>query len=155
VKHVHRHWLPCLLGLCALLTLVLLVWPDKGGGPPRTPSAEHYAGPDFETRRSGQFRRFSLRLGGPTAPPDAASVAEPRPVLVGIAGRRAYLRGADGEVKAVSIGQSVDGWGLVAVSGRAATLRGPNGDIQIEMFATDTGPPAPPADIRTPPTQGV
>ncbi len=142
MTHLRRHWLPGLLGLCALLTLGLLAWPTGAARPLRPPTAERYAGPDIETRRGGPVREFALRLGGPAATPEAAPPPEVLPVLVGIAGRRAYLRNAGGEVERVSIGQEIDGWRLVAVGGRAATLRGPDGDRRIEMFASGPDPAA-------------
>lgn len=142
MTRLRKHWLPGLLGLCALLTLGLLAWPTGAARPSRPPAAERYAGPDIETRRGGPVVGFALRLGGPAALPEAAPPPEALPVLVGIAGRRAYLRNAGGEVERVSIGQEIDGWRLVAVSARAATLRGPNGDRRIEMFASGPDPAA-------------
>lgn len=141
MTHLRRYWLHGLLGLCALLTLGLLAWPTGAARPSRPPAAERYAGPDIGTRRGGPVRDFALRLGsGPAAPPEAAPQPEALPVLVGIAGRRAYLRNAGGEVERISVGQEIDGWRLVAVSARAATLRGPAGDRRIEMFASGPGP---------------
>ena len=153
---VHRYGLPGLLGLCALLTLGLLLWPAGVADPVGPPKADRYAGPDIETRRGGPVVGFALRLGRPAAPPQAAPPPEALPVLVGIAGRRAYLRStAGGEVERVSVGQEIDGWRLVAVSARAATLRGPDGDRRIEMFATQPDPArgggAQPATGPTPP----
>jgi hypothetical protein len=143
VTLVSRHWLPGLLGLCALLTLGLLVWPAGASDRVGPPASERYAGPDIETRRGGPVRGFALRFGGPAAAPAAAPPPEALPVLVGIAGRRAYLRSpGSGEVEGVAIGQEIDGWRLVAVSARAATLRGPDGDRRIEMFAGGPDPAA-------------
>jgi len=140
VTHLRRHWLPGLLGLCAILTLGLLLWPSGATRPAGQAVAERYTGSNVETRRGGPVVGFALRLVGPAAPPEAAPPPEALPVLVGIAGRRAYLRRADGEVERVSIGQEIDGWRLVGVSGRAAILRGPNGDRRIEMFASGPDP---------------
>jgi hypothetical protein len=166
VTHLRRYWLPGLLGLCALLTLGLLAWPTGAARPLGPPAPERYAGPDIETRRGGPVVGFALRLGGPAALPEAAPTPEALPVLVGIAGRQAYLRNAGGEVERVSIGQEIDGWRLVGVGGRVATLRGPDGDRRIEMFANGsaapaTGPAAPATppgstspEGATPPTQG-
>ena len=160
MTHLRRHWLPGLLGLCALLTLGLLVWPTSAARPLGPSEAERYTGPDIETRRGGPVREFALRLGGPAAPPEGTPQAEALPVLVGIAGRRAYLRNVGGEVERVSIGQEIDGWRLVDVGNRAATLRGPDGDRRIEMFASRsvapaTGPAVPTTPPgATPPTQG-
>lgn len=137
---LRRHWLAGVLVLCATLTLGLLFWPRGAAGPARSPVAERYTGPNIETRRSGPMRGFALRLAGPDAGPQATLAVEALPVLVGIAGRRAYLRGTDGEVERVSIGQEIDGWRLVAVSARAATLRGPNGDRRVEMFSVPVNP---------------
>lgn len=159
MTRLRQHWLPGLLGLCALLTLGLLFWPAGAADPVGPPAAERYAGPDIETRRGGPVLGFALRLGGPAAPPQAAPPPEALPVLVGIAGRRAYLRNAGGEVERVSIGQEIDGWRLVAVSGRAATLRGADGDRRIEMFAVGADPAAsgaaaPVPGEASPPIQG-
>lgn len=151
MTYLRRHWLPGLLGLCALLTLGLLAWPTGAARPPRPSAAERYAGPDIATRRGGPVPGFALRLRGPDAAPAAAPPPEALPVLVGIAGRRAYLRStASGEVERVSVGQEIDGWRLVAVSSRAATLRGPDGDRRIEMFASGPGPAASEAPAVTP-----
>ena len=159
MTRLRRYWLHGLLGLCALLTLGLLAWPTGAARPPGPPAAERYAGPDIETRRGGPVVGFALRLGGPATAPEAAPPPEALPVLVGIAGRRAYLRNAGGEVERVSIGQSIDGWRLVAVSARAATLRGPDGDRRIEMFAVAADPAAsgaapPVTGEASPPIQG-
>jgi hypothetical protein len=142
------------MGLCTLLTLGLLIWPTGGPDPAAPPAAERYAGPDIETRRGGPVLGFALRLGGPAAAPEAAPAPEALPVLVGIAGRQAYLRSASGEVERVSIGQEIDGWRLVAVSARAATLRGPDGDRRIEMFAAGSGTATAPLEGAMPPIQG-
>ena len=141
------------MGLCALLTLGLLFWPAGAADPVGPPAAERYAGPDIETRRGGPVRGFALRLGGPAAAPEAAPPPEALPVLVGLAGRQAYLRNAGGEVERVSIGQEIDGWRLVAVSARGATLRGPDGDRRLEMFAAGPGTAAP-AEGASAPTEG-
>lgn len=159
MTRLRRYWLPGLLGLCALLTLGLLAWPTGAARPPGSPAAERYAGPDIETRRGGPVVGFALRLGGPAAPPQAGPPPEALPVLVGIAGRRAYLRNAGGEVERVSIGQEIDGWRLVAVSSRAATLRGADGDRRIEMFSSGpdpaaSGPAAAVPGAAPPPIQG-
>lgn len=142
------------MGLCALLTLGLLFWPAGAADPVGPPAVERYAGPDIETRRSGPVRGFALRLGGPAAAPEAGPAPEALPVLVGIAGRQAYLRSASGEVERVSIGQEIDGWRLAAVSARTATLRGPSGDRRIEMFATGSGTTTAPLEGAMPPIQG-
>lgn len=142
MTQLRRHWLPGLLGLCALLTLGLLAWPTGAARPASPPPAERYVGPDLVTRRSGPVLGFALRLAGPDAAPQATPPPEALPVLVGIAGRRAYLRSAGGDVEGVSIGQEIDGWRLVTVSARAATLRGPEGDRRIEMFAVAADPAA-------------
>ncbi|MBX9801993.1 MAG: hypothetical protein K2Y04_04420 [Caulobacteraceae bacterium] len=158
MTHLRRHWLPGLLGLCALLTLGLLAWPTGAARPAGPPAAERYTGPDIETRRGGPAVGFALRLEGPDAAPQTAPPPEALPVLVGIAGRRAYLRSTDGEVERVSIGQEIDGWRLVAVGGCAATLRGPDGDRRIEMFASGPDPAAsgaaPVPGEASPPIQG-
>lgn len=154
MTRVRRHWLPGVLGLCALLTLGLLVWPAGAADPVGPPAAERYAGPDIETRRGGPIRGFALQLGGPAAAPEAAPAPESLPVLVGIAGRQAYLRSASGEVERVSIGQEIDGWRLVAMGARAATLRGPDGDRRIEMFAAGSGTATAPPEGAMPPIQG-
>lgn len=141
MTRLRRYWLHGLLGLCALLTLGLLAWPTGAGRPPGPPAAERYAGPDIETRRGGPVVGFALRLAGPDTTPQAVPPPEALPVLVGIAGRRAYLRStASGEVERVSIGQEIDGWRVVSVSARSATLRGPDGDRRIEMFAARPDP---------------
>lgn len=142
MTHLRRYWLPGLLGLSALLTLGLLAWPTGAARLAPPAAAERYTGPDIETRRGGPVVGFALRLSGPDAAPAAAPPPEALPVLVGIAGRRAYLRNAGGEVERVSIGQEIDGWRLVAVSARAAILRGPDGDRRIEMFASGPDPAA-------------
>lgn len=154
MTRVRRHWLAGLLGLCATLTIALLVWPTGAAPSTQLAPAEQYAGPDIETRRSGPVPGFALRLAGPDAAPQAAPPPEALPVIVGIAGRRAYLRGADGEVERVSIGEEIDGWRLVAVSARAAILRGPDGDRRIEMFASGSASPAATAESATPAAQG-
>ncbi len=154
MTRLRQHWLPGLLGLCTLLTLGLLFWPAGAADPVGPPAAERYAGPDIETRRGGPVVGFALRLGGPAAPPEAAPPPEALPVLVGIAGRSAYLRNAGGEVERVSIGQEIDGWRLVGVAARAATLRGPDGDRRIEMFTAGSPVPATGPVDAVPPTQG-
>lgn len=159
MTHLRRYWLPGLLGLCAVMTLALIAWPTGAARPSGPPAAERYAGPDIETRRGGPVVGFALGLGGPAAPPDAAPPPEALPVLVGIAGRRAYLRNAGGEVERVAVGQSIDGWRLVAVSARAATLRGADRDRRIEMFAVAADPAASGAALpvpgeASPPIQG-
>lgn len=139
-----RHWLPALLGLSAVVTVGLLVWPATSATPSARPPADHYRGPDIETRRAGPVSKFALRLASPDSPAAAAPEAiEAVPVLVGVAGQRAYLRSAaTGEVEGVSIGASIDGWRLVSVSARAATLRGATGDKRVQMFApTSAAPP--------------
>lgn len=151
---LRRHWLAGLLILCAILTLGLLLWPSGAAGPARPPVTERYTGPNLETRRGGPVMGFALRLSGPAADPQVPPAVEALPVLVGIAGRRAYLRGTDGEVERVSIGQEIDGWRLVAVSARTATLRGPNGDRRVEMFSVPANPagngPENPGEVAPP-----
>ena len=154
MMRLRQYWLPGLLGLCALLTLGLLAWPTGAARPNAPPAADRYAGPDLGTRRGGPVQGFALRLAGSDAAPQAAPPPEALPVLVGIAGRRVYMRGADGEVERVSIGQELDGWRLVAVTARAATLRGPGGDRRIEMFAAEIAAPATTAAGETPPVPG-
>ncbi len=159
MTHLRRHWLPGLLGLCAILTLGLVLWPSGAARPAGRALAERYTGPNIETRRSGPMRGFALRLAGPDTGPQATPAVEALPVLVGIAGRRVYLRTAAGEVERVSIGQEIDGWRLMAVSARGATLRGPNGDRRIEMFASGHDPaaigaPAVASGEASPPIQG-
>lgn len=163
-----RHWLPGLLGLCAVVTVGLLVWPAASAAPPARPPADHYRGPDIETRRVGPVSKFALRLASPDLPaPATPEAVEAVPVLVGVAGRRAYLRSAaTGEVEGVSIGASIDGWRLVSVSARAATLRGATGDKRVQMFAPTSAtsqpeagvaaatPASPPAAPIDPPTGG-
>jgi hypothetical protein len=156
MMQLRLYWLPGLLGLCALLTLGLLVWPASAADPVARPAVARYSGPDIETRRGGPVSGFALRLAGPPAAPPAATPPEALPVLVGIAGRRVYLRspGSD-EVVGVSIGQSLDGWRLVGVGARAATLSGPDGDRRIAMFAAGAGSPgtSDPMLSQAPPVQ--
>ncbi|HYC98456.1 hypothetical protein [Brevundimonas sp.] len=138
-----RHWAPGLLGLCALVTLLLLVWPAAAARPAAAPAAERYLGPDHQTRRGGPMTGFAIRLGSTDALSDAPAPAAV-PALVGLAGRRAWLRSAaTGEVEGVAVGQTLDGWRLVAVTTRTVTLRGPEGDRRLEVFAA--GPPPTPA----------
>lgn len=154
MTRLRQHWLPGLMGLCAVITLGLVAWPTGAARPVPPAAAERYAGPDIETRRGGPVVGFALRLEGPDAAPQAAPPPEALPVLVGIAGRWAYLRStASGEVDRVSIGQEIDGWRLVAVSARAATLRGPDGDRRIEMFAVASEASVA-TEGATPPIQG-
>lgn len=167
VKIVARHWLPGLLVLCTVATVGLLVWPAASAPPLPRPAAEHYRGPDIETHRVGPVSKFALRLASASAPTATApAVVEAVPVLVGVAGRRAYLRSAaTGEVEGISIGGSIDGWRLVSVAARTATLRGADGDRRVEMFATASpaltpGPvgvqpsPVPPTTPMAAPTGG-
>lgn len=141
-----------MLGLCALITVCLLVWPSASAAPLPRPAAEHYSGPNIEMRRSGPVSKFPLRL----VSPNAVATATPKPieavpVLVGVAGRRAYLRSTvTGEVEGVTVGASIDGWRLVSVSARTATLRGTGGDKRVEMFATPTAAPSGVPDVSLP-----
>lgn len=156
MTHLRRHWLPALLGLCAVLTLGLLVWPPSGTSQAQRPPVERYAGPDVEMRRSGPVQEFALRLGRADAAPAAAPSPAALPVLVGLAGRRAYLRStATGEVEGVAIGQTLDGWRLVAVSARSAILRGPDGDRRLDMFAAGSGASATDPTTTALPTPSV
>ncbi len=144
VKISRRHGYAGLLGLCAVATVGLLVWPADSAPPLPRAVAEHYRGPDLETRRTGPVPKFPLRLASPNAPAAPPEAVEAVPVLVGVAGRRAYLRSAStGEVEGVSVGASIDGWRLVSVSARAATVRGANGDKRVEMFAPVPVTPGP------------
>jgi len=145
MKLVRQYWLHGVLGLCALGTIGLIAWPASSVGPVSAPPAERYSGPDIQTRRGGPVPGFAIRLSSGNDQPSAVpQTAEAVPVLVGIAGRRAYLRsGATGEVVRVSIGQEIDGWRLVSVGTRSANLRGTSGDTRIEMFNTGSGAAAP------------
>ncbi|WP_324775445.1 hypothetical protein [Brevundimonas sp.] len=118
-----------------MATLVILIWPAAAARPPAAPGVDRYFGADHQARRSGPVAGFPLRLHAAGAEPTVVAPTAV-PVLVGLAGRRAYLRSADsGEVEGVSIGQTLDGWRLVAVTGRSATVRGPAGDRSLELFA--------------------
>ncbi|MDI6623292.1 MAG: hypothetical protein QME55_01055 [Brevundimonas sp.] len=138
-----RHWLPGLLGLCAVVTLALLVWPVEAARPKPTPAAERYPGADHSARNGGPVTGFALRLQPAAAIEAAPAVAEAAPVLVGLAGRRAYLRSAEtGQVEGVSVGQMLDGWRLISVGQRTATVRGSSGDRKLELFSTEVAAPA-------------
>ena len=142
MKHVRRFWLQGVLALCAVATIGLLIWPAGSADLAPAPPAERYSGPDLQTRRGGPVPGFAIRLSSAT---DSAAAAPPPvealPVLVGIAGRQAYLRSAaTGEVERVSIGQEIDGWRLVSVGARSANLRGASGDKRIEMFSVPADP---------------
>ncbi|MEJ6790937.1 hypothetical protein BrevBR_15445 [Brevundimonas sp. BR2-1] len=160
-----RHWLSGLLGLCAVVTIGLLVWPSASARPLPRPAADHYRGPNIEMRRAGPVSKFPLRLASPNAPAAPPDAIEAVPVLVGVAGRRAYLRSTvTGEVEGVTVGASVDGWRLVSVKRRAAILRGSDGDKRVEMFAAAPvapepaptgGPPSPISlSVSVPPSTG-
>lgn len=158
MKLVRQYWLQGVLALCAVATIGLLVWPAGSADLAPAPPVELHSGPDLQTRRSGPVPGFAIRLTSATDPVSAAPpTVEALPVLVGIAGRRAYLRSAaTGEVERVSIGQEIDGWRLVSVGARSANLRGASGDKRIEMFsapadpATAVAPQPTPGDLNQP-----
>lgn len=144
MKLARQYWLQAILGLCTMITIGLILWPANSGDPAPTPTPERYAGPDIQTRKGGRMPGFAIRLRSGTGEASAApQPIEALPVLVGIAGRRAYLRSATtGEVERVTIGQEIDGWRLVSVGARSASLRGPSGDRRIEMFSASGAQPA-------------
>lgn len=136
MRRLALHWPAVVLGLCALVTLVILIWPAGAAHPSAPPPVERYLGPDHQARRSGPVPGFALRLQA-AGVQEASPVVEALPVLVGLTDRRAYLRSAQsGEVEGVGIGQTLDGWRLVSVARRSATVRGPAGDRRLELFAT-------------------
>lgn len=146
MKALTRFWLSGLLGLCAVLTLALLFWPVGVAVPATASTAERYLGADHSARNGGRVARFALRLQAVGADEAAPAAVEALPILVGLAGRRAYLRAPDtGEIEGVSIGQALGGWRLVAVTARTATVRGTGGDRRLELFSVATAPPAPTA----------
>jgi len=138
-----HHWPAGVLGLCAAVTLALLLWPIEAAGPKRPPTADRYSGADHPARNGATVAGFALRLQA-AADAEAAPVVESVPALVGIAGGRAYLRSTvSGEVEGLAVGLSIDGWNVTAVGRRAVTLRGASGERRLELFARPATAPEP------------
>lgn len=122
------------VALSALITLALLLWPAAAPDPVPPPQAQAYAGPVYPLRPTARARTSVLQLASDRPATPAPTV--PTPVLVGIAGRSAYLRSAStGETARLTVGQEMDSWRLIAVGARTATLRGAAGDRRLELFA--------------------
>lgn len=138
MKPSPRRLLAAGLAACALATGALLLWPNASAAP-QGRSAARYPGAVLADRKGGRPAAFPLRLATPATATPEAPVA-PAPVLVGLAGRQAYLRGASGAIERVSIGESLDGWRLASVGSRSVKLTGPGGDRRIEMFSAAPAP---------------
>lgn len=147
-----------ILGVCALATAGLLLWPADPTIAPHAGAPSPYRGPVRQLRDVAVTPEFPLRLagsGGATAP---AADVQPAPVLVGIAGSAAYLKSAaTGATERVSRGRTLDGWTLKAVGARTVTLTGPGGDRRLDLFAAgpDTATPAAAPPVSGPPASAA
>lgn len=88
-------------------------------------------------------RSLGLDLGGG----DAAATDSGRPILIGVASDRragsAVIKGSDGAVHVVRLGEAWRGWRLVAVGAKGAAFDGPGGRFTALIGDTAPSDPAP------------
>jgi len=154
--------LPAIAAVAAIAGPFLLL--RQGEAPPRSASARIAPPPPEVTPVPPGSLSFALtappfdtdRTPGTAPPPPPAAAAAPPPPpppaprLVGVAagGRSravALVRGADGETKVLSRGQSIDGWRLVAIGRQEAAfeLNGERRTIRLDFGNKSSGAPAP------------
>lgn len=141
------------LAACALVALVVVVWPLPSSSGAEKVEAENYRGPEHQTRQvTSRVVSPVFQLTTASAPTPAPVAAAAAPTLVGlVGGREAYLRSAaSGQVSRVTRGAAIDGWRVVAVGDRTVTVR-LNGEPRVLNLFSPTAPIAP----ASPVTPGV
>lgn len=121
-------------GALLALSAVVVLWPLPSPKDDRAAPPAAYRGAEHQTLSVSRARDVPFRLAGTEGPAPSSPNA---PRLVGLAaGDRAYLRSAStGDVSAVRLNETVDGWTLIAIGARSVTLRAGQDTRTLALFA--------------------
>jgi len=140
---------------CALMTVALLVWPQTPASSPAPQAEPAFKGRPHDLLTIAPSTRSPLRFADDAAPEPSPASTSGAPTLVGvIAGRAAYLRGADsGTVERVGLNETFEGWQLTRVASNGVTVTKDRQTCELRLYQAPDSAPAPTASPAEAPVQ--